>query len=365
MNSLSAEYGTTADGLMAARAGQLALIAVPCSDGQGLWIVTAAPGSKPIGQWCRVMASALARGLPMRMALERMSMPVLSICDSAKRLLAWRFCSARPRPGALRSARRAMPRVSSSTAQPAMAVSIWTRNATLPCPMRSGCRMAGTRRMPTGPWLPQAILSSSPTRNGAWPSAACPVEAGCLGGVPWQSAWPRTAGRLNSARSRLHGSGAFRAQLLACRRPSAPRDQPCHHNRRGWFAGPVAASQRPGIHGGLPSPDQSWPTGREEEQVCSRAGRGAGRESAAPRLAFEPVLLSFKGIRHGFCFQILLTRCRVLPNRCCITAASRRAGHRGAARRRRAVRHCKIARSDDPGLRRGRRCGGMGLEGGL
>lgn len=53
MNSDSAEYGTTADGLMAARVGHLALIAVPCSDGQGLWIVTAAPGSKPIGQWCR------------------------------------------------------------------------------------------------------------------------------------------------------------------------------------------------------------------------------------------------------------------------------------------------------------------------
>ena len=53
MSLYSAEYGRTADGLLAARIGDLALMAIPCSDGQGFWIVTAAPGLRPIGQWCR------------------------------------------------------------------------------------------------------------------------------------------------------------------------------------------------------------------------------------------------------------------------------------------------------------------------
>ncbi|MBL0967002.1 MAG: hypothetical protein IBJ05_09295, partial [Blastomonas sp.] len=49
----SQKSGKTGGGLRAARSGDLAMMAIPCSDGQGFWIVTAAPGMRPIRQWCR------------------------------------------------------------------------------------------------------------------------------------------------------------------------------------------------------------------------------------------------------------------------------------------------------------------------
>lgn len=51
MTSINAEYGTTSDGLMAARVDYLALIAIPSRDGQGYRVATALTGSKPICQW--------------------------------------------------------------------------------------------------------------------------------------------------------------------------------------------------------------------------------------------------------------------------------------------------------------------------
>lgn len=51
MTSINAEYGTTADGLMAARIDYLALIAIPSRDGRGYRLATTLCGSKPICEW--------------------------------------------------------------------------------------------------------------------------------------------------------------------------------------------------------------------------------------------------------------------------------------------------------------------------
>lgn len=51
MTSINAEYGTTADGLMAARIDHLGLIAIPSRGGRGFRVATALSGSKPICEW--------------------------------------------------------------------------------------------------------------------------------------------------------------------------------------------------------------------------------------------------------------------------------------------------------------------------
>ena len=163
MSTVIPDYGTSAEGHLAARIGDIAYVALPCADGFRLasgWRLR-----RPIGEWTEADVHG-SEGIVSDEAGFRAHVEDVALHLNQREALGRKEVRLRVSTPC-RKARRSMPKAWSAIPPRRMAGSSSIAPATRPCLPRCASQGAGMRRMGTGRGWPSACPTSLRTgKNG-------------------------------------------------------------------------------------------------------------------------------------------------------------------------------------------------------